>query len=100
MEVVNDSDALVCHVLKARYFLRACFLPFELGRNPSFTWCIIWAAQDLVRKGIRWKIGDGQSVSVWRQPWVGDDSSFWINTPVVDGFENLQVANLFVPGNH
>ncbi|KAL8493788.1 hypothetical protein ACS0TY_024815 [Phlomoides rotata] len=55
--LVNDSSSLVCKLFKARYFPSGDFCSATLGRNPSFTWSSIHASQDLLRLGVRWKIG-------------------------------------------
>ncbi|KAK6147935.1 hypothetical protein DH2020_018847 [Rehmannia glutinosa] len=41
----------------------------------------------------------GQSINVWRDPWLRDQSNFWTTTQQVDGLEDLRVNDLFVPGS-
>ncbi|KAL8467664.1 hypothetical protein ACS0TY_031058 [Phlomoides rotata] len=96
--LVTDQDSLVCRVLKVKYFPRTRFLDSSVGNNPSMTWRSIWSAQDLVRRGTRWKLGDGINVSVWFHPWLNDSEFFYIRTPVVVGFEDLVVNDLIIPG--
>ncbi|KAL0455247.1 UNVERIFIED_CONTAM: hypothetical protein Slati_0863900 [Sesamum latifolium] len=36
------------------------------GSKSSYTWQSIWAAQDLVRVGHRWRIGRGTKVRIWK----------------------------------
>jgi len=62
-------DSLVYRVLKAQYFPRCDFIQALLGNNPSFTWRSIWAAQELVKFGLRWRMGNGDSVRVWEDKW-------------------------------
>ena len=47
------QESLVYKVLKAKYFPRSDFINASIGHNPSYTWCSIMAAQNLVKEGIR-----------------------------------------------
>lgn len=62
--LVNKPEALVCKVLKAKYYPSEDFLRAALGSSPSFTWRSIWNTQGLVRRGLRWKIGDGSNMNI------------------------------------
>lgn len=92
--LLKEPDALVCKVLKAKYFPHGDFQSANLGSLPSFTWRSIWDAQGLVRKGVRWKISDGLNVNIWNHCWIEDDNSFFINSQPLPGIENWNVANL------
>ncbi|CAN1796146.1 Putative ribonuclease H protein At1g65750, partial [Linum perenne] len=52
----------------------------------------------VVEGGTRWKIGNGRSINVWTEPWLRDDVSFRISTPMIRGLEYLTVADLMIPG--
>ncbi|KAL8552093.1 hypothetical protein ACS0TY_000957 [Phlomoides rotata] len=62
--LIDDPSALVSRLLKARYFPNTDFMSSSLGSNPSYTWSSIHASQDLLRLGVRWKIGDGESMRI------------------------------------
>lgn len=94
---MNDPQALMCRIIKARYFPNSHFLDARLGRRPSFTWTSIFEAQGLLRKGVRWKVGNGANILVWGSPWINRGDDFFAQTPVVPGFEDLRVHDLFLP---
>lgn len=52
-------------VFKARYFPKCDFINASLGWKPSYIWRSLVAAQEVVRKGMRWRVGNGQSIRVW-----------------------------------
>ncbi|KAL8548177.1 hypothetical protein ACS0TY_007485 [Phlomoides rotata] len=89
--LLSDQEALVCRILKARYYPNCSFLDAGLGGNPSFSWSSIHAVQDLIRRGVRWKVGDGHLFSLWFDPWIRDDSNFFITSLVVEGIYDLTV---------
>ncbi|CAN1175234.1 Putative ribonuclease H protein At1g65750 [Linum perenne] len=59
-------------------------------------WKSIYASQVILRRGIRWKIGDGESIRVWNSPWLHDELNFKVETPPFAGSEEYKVKELFV----
>ena len=55
----SGGDSLVYRVFKARYFPNSDFVHVGMGCNPSYAWRSIMATQDVVKKGIRWQVGNG-----------------------------------------
>ena len=49
----TNSSSLFYRVYKAKHFPRCDFIEACLGSQPSFAWRSIWAAQDVVKKGLR-----------------------------------------------
>ena len=66
--------------LKAKYFLDSDFLGAELGFCPSYAWRSILVAQNIVRKGYRWQVGNGTSINIWSDRWLNDSSKFRLLT--------------------
>lgn len=87
--LVIGSHSLFFRVYKPRYFPRCSFMDAELGHNPSFVWCSLLAARDLIQEGSMWKIGNGQSVQVNCNKWLPQPPLFkpGANT-------NMKVADL------
>ncbi|XP_073132985.1 uncharacterized mitochondrial protein AtMg00310-like [Henckelia pumila] len=78
--LISDPDALVCKVLKAKYYPTGDFLNAKLGHNPSYIWRSIWSSQVLLAKGIRWKIEYGRNIRVWTDPWLRDPKNHKMET--------------------
>lgn len=38
----------------------------SLGANPSFDWKSIWCVKGLLGSGLKWRIGFGTSMSIWK----------------------------------
>lgn len=95
--LLNKEDSLVYKVFKARYFPRCNVLEAGIGNSPSFIWRSLWAAQELVRTGTRWRIGSGDSVKVLEEAWLQDR----VHPFVVSrhpALENQTVASLMKTG--
>lgn len=95
---IADPNALVSCIFRSKYFPRGDFLNAELGCNPSFIWRSIWCAQTVLRRGIRWKIGDGTKVNVWTENWLRDADNMKVQTPMILDMNNLTVHDLLIPG--
>ena len=57
--LLTEPNSLMSKVLKARYFPRGTYVDAQIGPNPSYVWRSVLAAQELIRKGARWRIGIG-----------------------------------------
>ncbi|KAL5795560.1 hypothetical protein ACOSQ2_000380 [Xanthoceras sorbifolium] len=53
----------------------------KLGWRPSFVWHSILWGREVLEKGIRWKVGSGLKISVFKDPWLPRDSCFKILSP-------------------
>lgn len=72
--LLNNEESLVTKVFKARYFPKCSLLDAGLGGNPSYIWRSIWATQDLIKSGTRWRIGSGRNTRVLEDAWLQDEA--------------------------
>ncbi|KAL8556561.1 hypothetical protein ACS0TY_004132 [Phlomoides rotata] len=96
--LIKEPSALVCRVLKAKYFPNSHFLDIRLGQRPSFMWSGIQEAQKLIRREVRWKVGNGEDIRFWSFPWLNDMDDFFLQTPLVHGFHDMLILDLFYLG--
>lgn len=90
---INDPNALVTRVFKAKYFPHVDFLEANLGHNPSYYWHSVWCSQSLLKEGMRWRIGDGSRIHIWDQPWLRDDGRT-LQSPPIACSETLTLRDL------
>ncbi|KAL9441066.1 hypothetical protein AB3S75_019689 [Citrus x aurantiifolia] len=67
---------MAARVLKARYFPRTDFLRASIGSNPSYIWRSIMWGRQVIHNGHRWRIGNGEKISVYRGNWIPRPSTF------------------------
>ncbi|XP_024038343.1 uncharacterized protein LOC112097373 [Citrus clementina] len=68
--ILQFPDSLVAKILQARYFQHKDFMNARLGSNPSFIWrSILWGRQ-VISKGSKWRIGNGQSIMLHKENWL------------------------------
>ncbi|KAL9448689.1 hypothetical protein AB3S75_016060 [Citrus x aurantiifolia] len=74
--IMQSPNSLVAKVLKARYFKHDGFMNAKLGSKPSFVWrSVLWGRQ-VIQKGSRWRIGNGENIKVYKTNWIPRPSTF------------------------
>ncbi|KAA3484157.1 Cyclopropane-fatty-acyl-phospholipid synthase [Gossypium australe] len=50
--------------------------------TKSYTWKSIWAAKDVLRKGLIWRVGTGTNISINNDAWVPEALHFRLSSTV------------------
>lgn len=96
--VIHFPNALLSGVLKAKYFPDCNILDTRPNSNASFTWKSLFGALDMVRSGIRWRIGNGESVDVWNDNGIPRDIHVKPITPNLYQLGSIAAANFIKEG--
>ena len=62
--------------------------------NGYYAWPSILKGRDVLLKGAKWRVGTGDSISVWLDAWLPSRDHPRVLSPVVEGFEEAQVAEM------
>ncbi|XP_073041676.1 uncharacterized protein [Primulina eburnea] len=93
--IISDPSSLMAQVLKARYFKFDDIMTAQLGSNPSYVWRSILWSQDLIHKGLLWRVGNGLRIKAYSDRWIpklaSGMSSLWRSN------ESLLVHELISP---
>jgi hypothetical protein len=68
--IIDDPDSLCAKVLRAKYFPDGDILRAGPKAGSSFTWQSIVAGIQTFKKGCIWRLGSGESIHIWRDPWI------------------------------
>ena len=79
--LITDPDSLVARVLKAKYFPNGSILDVTPKNGSSFTWQSILKGLDTFKKGYIWRIGSGEHVNIWSDPWIPSSPDRKVITP-------------------
>ncbi|EEF29304.1 conserved hypothetical protein [Ricinus communis] len=93
-----NPNSLVGQVYKARYYPTGTFLSSKLGANPSFIWASLQKISDVIRRGTRWKIGRGETITIGHHAWLLDDTNGFIQTDLLEEVCRKPVSCLFKTG--
>ena len=73
--LLQTPDSLCARILKARYYPQGNLLDTMFTGQPSSTWSAISYGLELLKEGMIWRIGNGESVRIWRDNWIPRSSS-------------------------
>lgn len=76
-----STSSLFYKVYKAKYFPECDFVEANLGSQPSYAWRSIMATQSLVRRGMRWQVGDGERIHIWKDKLIPSPCTYEIIMP-------------------
>ena len=63
-------------------------------KGSSLTWRSILKGRDLLQRGLRMQVGDGESISIWQDPWLPKPYTFRPFSQPMSGTEEMVVADL------
>lgn len=64
LRLIKNSEFSVARVLKVRYDAQSNFMNVRIGTGASFVWRSILEALELLKQGLRWRIGNTEQVQV------------------------------------
>jgi hypothetical protein len=79
--MLMNPDSLCARVLKACYFPTTSILEATPAAGISYTWRSILKGISLLKEGLIWRIGDGESVNIWTDAWLARDGARQPITP-------------------
>lgn len=68
--MLQQPNDLWCKILKGIYFPKENFLQVEKGKHAFWGWSSLLEGRDLLLQELCWKVGNGQSIYVWKDLWV------------------------------
>ncbi|XP_010468192.1 PREDICTED: uncharacterized protein LOC104748214 [Camelina sativa] len=68
--LIDVPDSLFARVFKSRYYRNTHPLDPIRSYSPSYGWRSICSACSLVNKGLIKRVGSGDTISIWSDPWV------------------------------
>ncbi|KAF5448056.1 hypothetical protein F2P56_033560 [Juglans regia] len=66
----------------------------KLGGGPYFKWRSLWESRDVVREGMRWRVGNRKKIKIWVDKWMSTPSSYMVQSPVSTLGREATVAEL------
>ena len=79
--LITSPESLCARVLKAKYFPNGGLLQASLKNGASFTWQSIMKGLEVFKKGYIWRVGNGNEINIWSDPWIPSSPNRMIITP-------------------
>lgn len=68
--ILHNPSSLCARVLSAKYFLDGNILNAKGVCGMSYVWCSILKGVKLLKQGIIWRVGNGNNIDIWNDPWI------------------------------
>ena len=95
--ILSNPSSLVTWVLKSKYFPTSDVLNAKLGSLPSYSWRSIHGNLEVIRRGSRWRVGNGKLIHIWEDRWLPTPSTYKVISPPNNNPEFLMVSALIDP---
>jgi hypothetical protein len=96
--LLTEPSSLCARVLKARYYHKCDFWDAPQPRSSSYTWRSIQFGMQLLKKGVRWGIGDGTKTKILLDNWIPDTPPLTVRT-LIPMTVDQTVDSLFLEGS-
>ena len=98
--LLQNKNSLLYRVFKSKYFPHYSLVEAADTQDGSYAWKNILIGREVLKEGIRWRVGDGTSIRVWSDPWLPSNFLPYISKPNTQGMENMLVASLIDTGSN
>ena len=78
----------------SKFFPHCSLMEAADTQDGSYAWKSILIEKEILKEGMRWRVGDRTSIGVWSDPWLPSNFLPYISTPNTQGMENMLVASL------
>ncbi|CAL1383578.1 unnamed protein product [Linum trigynum] len=98
--ILNEPQSLLAQIYKGKYFSQGSFLSAQPRSRPSWGWQSILFGRQLLSKGLRWQIGNGQKAPLLNSNWIPTHlpSSPVYNPRILPDDGDLTVSAVLYPG--
>ncbi|KAK2647695.1 hypothetical protein Ddye_015184 [Dipteronia dyeriana] len=73
--IVNNPDSLASKILKRCYFPNETLITGSKKKNyGSFAWKSLLWGKGILEAGMRWRVGNGTAISIYKDNWIPNSS--------------------------
>jgi hypothetical protein len=94
VEIVEGPEFLGGSNSTGKVLPEQFFLTAQLGRAPSLAWRSIHTVRGVLEGGLRWRVGNGESIHIWGDKWLPSSLNFQVQSPVNTINPNARVCSL------
>ena len=67
---LTNPSSLVAQIYRAKYYPSCDVMGAKLGSSPSYAWRSIYNSLEVIRRGTRWRVGNGKLIHIWEDKWL------------------------------
>lgn len=95
--ILKEPQSLLARVLLGKYAKDSSFMQCTIPAAASHGWRSVLAGREILRKGLSWVVGNGDSIRLWDDPWLSFKAPCKPIGPPPLGACNMRVSDLLCP---
>ncbi|XP_075636681.1 putative mitochondrial protein AtMg00310 [Castanea sativa] len=68
--LLHNKNSLFHRVFKSRFFPNGSIMDANEGRGGSYAWKSILKGQEVIKRGAKWRVGNGETIKIWGDNWL------------------------------
>ena len=95
--LLHNHDSLFHKVFKSRFFPNCSILEAKEGHGGSYAWRSILKGREVIQRGAKWHVGDGENIKIWGEKWLPSVQTPAVHGPLMADLQNAKVSSLINP---
>lgn len=95
--LLQNRNSLFYRVFKSKFFPHYSFMEATDSQPGSYAQRSILKGREVLKEGMRQRVGDGTSIWIWFDLWLPSDFLPYISSLAASEFEEAQVVSLIDP---
>ena len=95
--LLHNKESLLHRVFKSKIFPACSFMEAPDNSSGSYAWHSILKGREVLWRGARWRVGNGESIKIWDYPWLSSLEHPRILSPIINGLQEAMVDCLINP---
>ncbi|KAL0003476.1 hypothetical protein SO802_017257 [Lithocarpus litseifolius] len=97
--LATNQTSLFHRFFKSKFFPHGSIFDAKCNRG-SFAWKSILKGRDTIRRGLKWGVGDGRAIKVFKDQWIPGGSPGIVLSPPLEHDPEMMVADLIDRESH
>ena len=68
--LLHNKISLFYRVFKSKFFPNCSIMEAKEGHGGSYAWKSILIGREVIQKGTKWRVGNGESIKLWGNKWL------------------------------
>ena len=92
--LLHNTNSLFYKVFKSKFFPNCSIMEAAECHSGSYAWRSILVGREVLKKGMRWRVGSGAKIKAWSDPWLPSEFHPYIISPPAKGFKDVTMPSL------
>ena len=79
-QLLHNKNSLFYRVFKSRFFPNCSIMEAKEGHGGSNAWKSNQKGRGVIRRGVKWRVGNGESIKIWGNNWLPTINNLGVTT--------------------